>query len=86
MTRQQMIVSLIVLAVSGTILLGGGKPPTSGAEESRKPLVLECVTIMLVVLMSYFAYCVGVASNAVSAVRTKIDNCVAALPHDGRDK
>jgi len=40
MTRQQMIVSLIVLAVSGTILLGGGKPPTSGAEESRKPLVL----------------------------------------------
>ena len=44
----------------------------------------KCVTIMLVVLLSYFAYCDGVASNAVSAVRTKIDNCVAALPHDGR--
>ena len=44
----------------------------------------KCVTIMLVVVLSYFAYCDGVASNAVSAVRTKIDNCVAALPNNCR--
>ena len=44
----------------------------------------KCVTIMLVVVLSYFAYCDGAASNAVSVVRTKIDNCVAALPNNCR--
>ena len=44
----------------------------------------KCVTIMLVVVLSYFAYCDGAASNVVSVVRTKIDNCVAALPNNCR--
>ena len=44
----------------------------------------KCVTIMLVVVLSYFAYCDGAAGNAVSVVRTKIDNCVAALPNNCR--
>ena len=46
--------------------------------------ISKCATIMLVMGLSYFAYCDGAASNAVSVVRTKIDNCVAVLPHDGR--
>ncbi len=46
--------------------------------------ISKCATIMLVMGLSYFAYCDGAASNAVSVVRTKIDNCVAALPNNCR--
>ena len=38
--------------------------------------ISKCATIMLVMGLSYFAYCDGAASNAVSVVRTKIDNSV----------
>ena len=46
--------------------------------------ISKCATIMLVMGLSCFAFCDDATSNAVSVVRMKIDNCVAALPNDGR--
>ena len=46
--------------------------------------VRKCVVALFVASLSYFALCDGVTSNILLSVRIKVDNCVAALPDDGR--
>ena len=73
MMRQRMIVSLMVFAASSTILLVGGN---SSRRREQCHSFSECLSSGL--------YDDGAASNVVSVVRTKIDNCVAALPNNCR--
>ena len=44
----------------------------------------KCVVALFVTSIPCFAFCDGATSNILSFVRMKVDNCIAALPDDGR--
>jgi hypothetical protein len=49
-----------------------------------KAAVRNCMVVMLVMGWGNLLFCEETSSNAVSFVRAKIDNCLAALPSGDR--